>query len=43
YGVGDVIRVGDIAGLVEEVNLRRTILRDLDGAVHYIPNSAHQS
>jgi small conductance mechanosensitive channel len=39
YGVGDVIRVGDIAGLVEEVNLRRTILRDLDGAVHYIPNN----
>ncbi|MBA7513436.1 Small-conductance mechanosensitive channel [subsurface metagenome] len=39
YGVGDVIRVGNIAGLVEEVNLRRTILRDLDGAVHYIPNN----
>lgn len=39
FGIGDVVRVGGIAGLVEEVNLRRTILRDLDGVVHYIPNS----
>jgi len=39
YGIGDVVRVAGIAGLVEEVNLRRTILRDLDGIVHYIPNS----
>jgi small-conductance mechanosensitive channel len=39
YGIGDVVKVGGIAGLVEEVNLRRTVLRDLDGVVHYIPNS----
>jgi small conductance mechanosensitive channel len=39
YSVGDVVKVSGIAGLVEEVNLRRTVLRDLDGAVHYIPNS----
>jgi small-conductance mechanosensitive channel len=39
YGIGDVVRVGGIAGLVEEVNLRRTVLRDLDGIVHYVPNS----
>ncbi len=38
YGVGDVVRVADIAGLVEEVGLRRTILRDLDGIVHVVPN-----
>lgn len=38
YDVGDVIRVAGIAGLVEEVGLRRTILRDLDGIVHSIPN-----
>ena len=38
FGMGDVVKVGDIKGLVEEVNLRRTILRDIDGAVHYIPN-----
>ncbi len=39
YGIGDVVRVGGVSGLVEEVNLRRTVLRDLDGVVHYIPNS----
>lgn len=38
YGIGDVVKVADVTGLVEEVNLRRTVLRDLDGAVHYIPN-----
>jgi len=38
YRVGDVARVADIWGLVEEVNLRKTVLRDLDGAVHHVPN-----
>lgn len=38
YNVGDVIRTGDVAGIVEELSLRRTILRDLDGARHVIPN-----
>jgi small-conductance mechanosensitive channel len=38
YGIGDVVKIAGIAGKVEEVNLRRTVLRDLDGVVHYIPN-----
>ena len=38
YNKGDVVKIADIAGLVEEVNLRRTILRDLEGAVHHVPN-----
>ena len=38
YGVGDVVRIADIAGIVEEINLRRTVLRDLDGIVHSVPN-----
>ncbi|MBL7124750.1 MAG: mechanosensitive ion channel family protein [Dehalococcoidales bacterium] len=38
YRVGDVAKVADIAGLVEEVHLRKTVLRDLDGIVHHIPN-----
>ena len=38
YGKGDVVRVAGIAGLVEDVGLRRTVLRDLDGIVHYVPN-----
>ena len=39
YSIGDVVTVAGISGLVEEMNLRRTIIRDLDGVVHYIPNS----
>ena len=38
YRVGDVAKIADIWGLVEEVNLRKTVLRDLDGAVHHVPN-----
>ena len=38
YNVGDVVKISNISGLVEEVNLRRTVLRDLDGIVHFIPN-----
>lgn len=36
--VGDVIQVAGKGGLVEEVTLRMTVLRDLSGNVHYIPN-----
>ncbi len=38
YNRGDWVGVAGIDGLVEEVNLRRTVLRDLDGTVHSIPN-----
>ena len=38
YGVGDVIRVGELAGGVERMNLRLTVLRDLEGKVHFLPN-----
>ncbi len=38
YGVGDIIQVGGTAGLVEKMNLRLTVLRDLEGRVHFIPN-----
>lgn len=38
YLVGDVVNIAGIGGLVEEINLRRTVLRDLDGIVHVIPN-----
>jgi small-conductance mechanosensitive channel len=38
YGKGDVVNVAGVGGLVEDVNLRRTVLRDLDGALHSIPN-----
>jgi small-conductance mechanosensitive channel len=38
YRVGDVAKVADVIGLVEEINLRKTVLRDLDGIVHHVPN-----
>lgn len=38
YRIGDVVCVDDTCGSVEDINLRMTILRDLDGVVHHIPN-----
>lgn len=38
YRVGDVIRIADTTGLVEQVSLRKTVLRDLDGILHHVPN-----
>jgi small-conductance mechanosensitive channel len=38
YRVADVICVDDKCGVVEDINLRTTIIRDIDGTVHYIPN-----
>jgi small conductance mechanosensitive channel len=40
YGRGDVVQLAGTAGVVEDVNLRRTLLRDQDGTVHSIPHSA---
>lgn len=36
--VGDVVDIAGKGGLVEKVNLRTTVLRDLAGNVHYVPN-----
>jgi small conductance mechanosensitive channel len=38
YSKGDVVTLAGTTGLVEDVGLRRTVMRDLDGVVHYIPN-----
>lgn len=38
YSVDDVIKVGNYAGTVEKMDLRRTVLRGLDGSVVVIPN-----
>jgi len=35
---GDVVRLGEHAGLVEQVTLRYVQLRDYDGNVHFVPN-----
>ena len=36
---GDVVRIADKSGLVEDVTLRFVRLRDYEGNVHFIPNS----
>ena len=38
YGIGDVVSIAGIAGVVEDITLRRTILRDIDANVHSVPN-----
>ena len=38
--VGDVVAINGTGGLVEEINLRTTILRDEEGTVHVFPNGA---
>lgn len=38
YGVGDVVDVGDATGTVEEVQLRTTQLRAVDGSLWFVRN-----
>lgn len=40
YAVGDVVDIGTVGGLVENINLRITQLRDAEGRLITIPNSA---
>jgi len=39
YDIGDTIRIAGVNGVVENVTLRRTVLRDADGTVHTVPSS----
>jgi small conductance mechanosensitive channel len=38
FNVGDVASLGGVTGIVERSTLRLTVLRDLEGKVHYVPN-----
>ena len=38
YGVGDIVDVGEASGVVEEITLRTTRLRDVNGTVWFVPN-----
>jgi small-conductance mechanosensitive channel len=38
YNIGDVVKMAGVSGIVEDINLRRTVLRDIDGIVHFVPN-----
>lgn len=39
YELGDAVRAAGVEGTVEEMTLRRTLLRGGDGALHIVPNS----
>jgi small conductance mechanosensitive channel len=43
YRVGDVVKIGELSGVVEKMTLRITALRDLQGVVHFIPNGEIKS
>ncbi len=38
FQVNDIVTINDTSGVVEKFNLRTTVLRDLEGIAHYIPN-----
>jgi small conductance mechanosensitive channel len=38
YRVGDVVEVAGVSGVVESITMRETVLRNLDGHLHHIPN-----
>ncbi|MBI2065814.1 MAG: mechanosensitive ion channel family protein [Candidatus Zambryskibacteria bacterium] len=38
YRISDVVCFDNTCGLVEDISLRMTIIRDLDGVVHYVPH-----
>src|SRR5947209_11757685 len=42
YDIGDVVKIAGVQGTVEQMSLRKTVLRDDTGAVHSVPNSAFQ-
>jgi moderate conductance mechanosensitive channel len=39
YDIGDYVRIAGVKGTVEDMSLRRTVLRDDDGTLHMVPNS----
>jgi moderate conductance mechanosensitive channel len=39
YDIGDKIGIAGVKGTVEDMSLRRTVLRDDDGTVYIVPNS----
>jgi len=38
YRVGNVVNINNVSGVVEDITLRMTILRDVEGVAHFIPH-----
>ena len=43
FGVGDVVKIGEFSGVVEQMTLRSTVLRNLEGQLHVVPNGNIQN
>jgi small conductance mechanosensitive channel len=43
YVRGDVVSIAGVTGSVEDINLRRTTLRDMDGTLHFVPHGLIQT
>jgi small-conductance mechanosensitive channel len=39
YDIGDTVRIAGVQGVVENMTLRRTVLRDADGSIHTVPSN----
>lgn len=42
YRIGDVVTIDTVTGTVEDITLRTTMIRDLDGVAHHIPHGTIQ-
>jgi small-conductance mechanosensitive channel len=42
YRIGDIIEIEGFSGTVERIGTRSTVMRDVDGNVHYFPNGMVQ-
>jgi moderate conductance mechanosensitive channel len=42
YGIGDVVDLDEAVGTVEQISLRTTVLRGVDGTVWHVPNGVVQ-
>jgi small conductance mechanosensitive channel len=40
FRVGDIVTVGTVTGVVEEMTLRVTLVRDAQGTLHFLPNGS---
>ena len=38
YELNDLVTIGEVTGVVERMSMRMTMLRDLEGRAHFIPN-----
>src|SRR6516162_3594780 len=39
YDIGDTVKIAGVQGVVENMTLRKTVLRDFDGTVHTVPSN----